>query len=109
MHKEMCHAGINMCYYLDDMSQIVKDIITACDICQKRKTLTGKTKEVIHKLNANEPFEKIYVNIYGPLQTTVTQKKYVLAIIDQFSKYIILKAIKLQDDKTITKVLLFIL
>ena len=29
-----------------------------------------------------------------------------MTIIDQFSKYIILKAIKLQDDKTITKVLL---
>ena len=42
----MCHAGINKCYnyvsncyYLDEMSQTVKDIITSCDICQKRKTL----------------------------------------------------------------------
>ena len=62
------------CYYLDEMSQTVKDIITSCEICQKRKTLTGKTKDIIHKLNANEPFEKIYVDICGPLQTTVTQK-----------------------------------
>ena len=45
-----------------------------CFKCQKRKTLTGKTKEVVHKLNADEPFEKIYVDICGLLQTTVTQK-----------------------------------
>ena len=44
--------------------------------------------------------EVIYVDFCGPFKTTVTGKKYILAIIDQFSRYVSLNAVSRQDEKT---------
>ena len=49
----------------------------------KTKTVTTQTKEDTIKLTASEPFEKIYIDICGPLQETFRKKKYIVAIIDQ--------------------------
>ena len=113
MHKELCHAGLNKlhnyisnCYQFNEMEKIVKDIVLSCDICQKRKTLTGKTKEYVEKLYAAEPFEKLYIDFCGPFPNTFNGKKYIFAIIDQFSKYILLKSVKTQDETTVVQILL---
>jgi len=72
----------------------------------KNKTPTIKMKENTMKLKANEVFEKIYIDICGPLKETWRKKKYILAIIDQYSRYISLTAISKQDEETITRTVL---
>ena len=51
IHKMLCHAGSKKVYnYLkddfdmEDMRKTVKEIVQSCMNCQKRKTLTTKTK-----------------------------------------------------------------
>ena len=97
---------ISRSYDFININKTITDIITSCDFCQKRKTLTCKTKEIIVRSNAHELFESIFIDFCGPFKTTITGKKYIFAITDQFSKYTILKAVTSQDDKTITRLLL---
>jgi len=49
------------------------------------------------------PFEEIYVDFCGQMKPNKYGKRYVLAIIDQFSRYISLNAVTKQDEETTVK------
>ena len=113
MHKLLCHAGSKKVYnYLredfdmENMRNFIKEIVQSCLNCQKRKTLTAKTKEKHIKLSADEPFQKIYMDFCGPFKRNINGYQYVLAIVDQFSRYISLNAVASQDEKTVRRVIL---
>ena len=91
-------------YYMENFEEFVKKIIQNCRICHEGKVYTMKTKEECLKLASNEPFESIYIDFCGPFKLTNTREKYIFAIIDQYSKYILLKAVKNQDDKTLINI-----
>lgn len=46
----------------------------------------GKVKGFIPK--ENMPFETIHVDHFGPVNQTDTTKKYILLIVDAFTKYV---------------------
>ena len=113
VHRELCHAGITKVinyiknyYYFKQIDNVVKDVLSSCETCQKRKTYTGKTKEIIEKIEVKEPFENIFIDFCGPFKTTPSGKKYILAMIDQFTKYIVIKAVRSQDDKCLSETLM---
>ena len=107
MHRMLCHAGckkvinyIKVNYDMEDLDKIATRLIQSCELCQKRKTLTTKTKEIIIKNEVVQPFEVIAIDFCGPLQTNNHGKKYILGIIDMCSRYISLTAVAKQDEKT---------
>ena len=53
---------------MKEMETLCKEIIGKCKVCLKAKTITTKTKETTKQLTAEEPFEKIYIDICGPLK-----------------------------------------
>ena len=114
VHLKLCHAGLSKCldYVKDDfdmheMSKVIKNFIDSCEICQKRKTFTGKTKEEPITRSDFGNFEIIFVDFCGPFTMTKFGRKYILAVIDSKSKYILLKAVNTQDELTLVNVLLY--
>jgi hypothetical protein len=93
-------------YDMNKMKQSVREIIGQCEHCQKTKVVTTRTKEETIKLTAEEPWEKVYIDICGPLQETFRKKKYIIGIIDQFSRYISLTAVIRQDEDTVKETIL---
>ena len=75
-------------------------------LCEGRKTLTIRTKDAIVKGKADWQFEEIHIGFCGPLKTCISGKRYILTIIDQYSRYIPLTAVTNQDEKTTRDVLL---
>jgi len=71
--------------------------------------VTTKTREEMIKLTATEPGEKIYIDICGTLNETFRKKKYIIGIIDHFSRYISLTAISRLDEETIKEILIIII
>ena len=109
-HKLLCHAAVEKTmkyikqnFDMKEMETVCKEVIGKCEECLKAKTITIKTKEITKQLTAEEPFEKIYIDICGPLKETVRRERYILAIIDQFSRYICLTPIRKQDEDTIVR------
>ena len=92
LHKSLCHPGItrlshyievkNLPYSLDD----VKTIERACRDCCEVKASFLKPKENLNLIKATQPFERLSIDFKGPLQT-VTNNKYLLVIIDEFSRF----------------------
>lgn len=110
-HRLLSHAGtekvikyIGNFYDMEKLRESVTEIMKNCEACQRNKVVTIKTKEETIQLSATEPFEKIYIDICGPFKETFRKKRYILAIIDQFSRYISLTAIGRQDEETIRRV-----
>ena len=113
IHILLSHAGAEKVtkYMADnfDMNNIkesVKETIKLCEACQRSKVVTTKTKEETIKLIATEPGEKIYIDICGPLNETFRKKRYIIGIIDHFSRYISLTAISRQDEETIKEIIM---
>ena len=85
MHKNLCHAGtkkvmdyIKTGYDMEDMQNIIKIEIQKCELCQKRKTVTTKTKEPIIVDPVVEPFEFISIDFCGPLRSNAQGKSIFL-------------------------------
>jgi transposase InsO family protein len=86
--------------------EFTKQIVESCEAGQKRKVMTTRSKETVIKQSTNFPFESIFLDFCGPFKQTFQGKKYILAIIDQFSRYISLNAVAKQDEKTTADILL---
>lgn len=106
-HKSLCHAGvkkvgdyISQKFDLKNKREIIEKLVQSCEECQKRKTLTSRTKETIMQQEMPKIFENILIDFCGPFKTTIDGKRYIVAIMDQFSRYIVLHAVARQDEKT---------
>jgi hypothetical protein len=81
----------------------VKNWCLKCDICASKKNPQKKFKAPLKPYNVGAPFERIALDIMGPLPRTRQGNKYLLVVGDYFSKW--LEAIPLpnQEAPTIAK------
>ena len=91
LHRELCHPGIakmthvvrsrNLPYSVED----VKRITNSCQICEENKPRFYKPPQA-KPVKASQPFERLYLDFKGPLPSK-TQNKYMLTIIDKYSRF----------------------
>jgi len=113
IHHLLAHANaekvakyIKDNYSMRQLWESVKEVVSKCEPCQKSKSLTIPTKESTVELKANELFEKVYADICGPFQHAKSGRKYILGIIDRFSRYVRLIPIASQDEATLSSKIL---
>ena len=77
-------------FYWDKMNLDIKKLIAACKHCQERKSHPSATmREPMLPIPVpTHPFARIHVDICGPLPKTMRENKYILSIIDSFSKWL---------------------
>lgn len=81
-------------YTWKNMRQDIKQFIEKCTECQKNKILSkNKIPLKITPSTSSKPFEKIFLDILGPLPTTKKNNNYILTIQDDLTKLFIAKAI----------------
>lgn len=82
------------------MREFVTRYITHCINCLYYKTPTGKPLGYLYPYEkSQQPFEVIHVDHLGPFICTENENSYVIAAIDGYSKYCILKAVKSTNTK----------
>lgn len=78
----------------DRVVKTIHKIISKCDLCQRCKDYhkynIGETKPIIPKKKG----DLISMDYYGPLVTSTGGVKYILVVIDNFTKYVKLYAMK---------------
>ena len=89
LHISLCHPGVtrmyhlvrsrNLPYSIDDVKNITKSCMTCCEI----KPRFIKSQGTLIK--ATQPWERISIDFKGPLKTT-TRNKYMLTVIDEYSR-----------------------
>ncbi|GFW33393.1 retrovirus-related Pol polyprotein from transposon 412 [Trichonephila clavipes] len=59
----------------------------SCDACSARKGPKMRSRGKLHRYNVGAPFERIAFDILGPLPRTASSNKYLLNVIDYFTKW----------------------
>ena len=99
-------ARLSLRYYWTGMYKDVHDFVQTCDSCQRRNTSHHSPNLTIGQPStASFPFEKIAIDILGPLPTTVRKNRYCLCVIDIFTRYPIIIPIPNQRTVTVATVL----
>lgn len=94
MSKLFQHQGIQRTYntvkerfYWRNMLETIKETIGHCGHCQHIKRITeGKVAQ--QKILCSRPFEMIAVDIVGPLPITSDGNRYIITIMDYFTRYV---------------------
>lgn len=101
IHVTYGHGGIKRTiqvfkesFATDRLIKTTKAIIRGCDLCQRCKDhhhmCHGETKAILPK----ERGELISADFYGPLVTSTSGVRYVLVMVDNFTKFVRLYALK---------------
>ena len=77
-------------FFINNLIKQVNISISQCDECKQFKGLPHK-KAMIEKYPLpSKPFQKISVDILGPLKTTSSNNKYILGLTDFLTRYLVI-------------------
>lgn len=93
-------------YWFPKMNRFVRKYVEACLHCAYNKSATAKPTGYLHPIpKGNVPFHTLHMDHLGPFVRSKKGNSYILGIIDGFSKFIFIKAVKDVKTKTTIKVL----
>jgi transposase InsO family protein len=101
-HKSLMHLGIDKTlgqlkksYYFPKMREVVTKHVNRCINCLYYKLPSGKIPGFLHPLDkGSAPFQCVHIDHSGPYVTTKNKNKYVVGLVDGYSKFIVLKAVR---------------
>ena len=111
-HANVClgHPGpektiqvIKQRFFWVGMRADVKIYIQSCDLCSRNKKASRNPKAPMRKFHAGNPMERIHIDILGPLTESARQNKYILVMVDQFTKWLELKALPDQSAERVAR------
>ena len=99
-HEMAGHRGIDgTCvsirakYFWPHMVRDITDFVSSCEQCAKARP-AGERRNTPLQLTAVEgPFERVHVDILGPFATSENGEKYVLTMVDSFTRWTEIRAL----------------
>jgi transposase InsO family protein len=93
-------------YWWPGMDKEINDHLKTCDKCQKTKKLKKPTSNELQPLpQCTAPNQRVHIDLFGPLKTSATGKKYIMVMTDAFSKLAELVAIPNKEAQTVAEAL----
>lgn len=90
-------------YWFSKMRKFVKKYVTSCLECAHHKTPGGKREGELHPIEkVSTPFHTIHVDHLGPFNKSKKGNCYLLVIVDGFTKYVSINAVR--NTKSTTSV-----
>jgi len=74
-------------FYWIGCKQAVASWVRHCDTCTKAKGPARKTRGVMRQYNSGAPFERIGLDVLGPFPASTRGNKFLLVVMDYFSKW----------------------
>src|SRR5260364_291160 len=94
MHKHSTagHLGTNAMYYKiaeryywDQMYRDIQEYVKTCETCQKRQK--GRRKEPLHPIQIGRAFERVGIDLVGPLPLTAKNNRYIIVATDYLTRW----------------------
>ena len=98
---ESTYNKIKERYYWNQMYDDIKEYIRTCDTCQR----FGKPErnEPLHSIEIIQPFERIGIDIVGPLPETENKNKYMVVAIEYLTKWVEVRALEKATAENVAK------
>lgn len=105
------HAGVRRMlnnmrkyFYWTGMEGDVKEYVRRCEKCQKQKHTNHYTKQPMTiTTTAHSAFDKLYLDIVGPLERDNYEFCYILTLQCELSKFVEIYPLRSKDSNTIAK------
>ena len=75
-------------YYWHHMGRDIKNHVAFCAACNINKAANRKNKHPMMTSHMGAPMERIHVDFMGPFPTSTRGNKYILVLVDNFTKWI---------------------
>ena len=94
-------------YYWPSLDSDLKAHIKTCLPCQKTKPHSGPVRPPLTPLEQSiSPNHRVHIDLFGPLQTSSSGKKYVMVMTDAFTKYVEIVAIANKEASSVASALM---
>lgn len=82
-------------FYWPGMARQVRDYIRSCDICKETKAANTILRPPMGKqILVDQPWQRLYIDFLGPYPRSKRGNTTVLILLDQFSKFVVLKPVR---------------
>ncbi|PIO75335.1 integrase core domain protein [Teladorsagia circumcincta] len=98
-------AKLSRRYFWPHMAEDVYALCRSCDVCQRKKAAARNREDLLLPVPV-AIFDKVYVDLTSPMHTTEMGNRYIMAIIDHFSKYVVAVAIPDCSSTTVARALM---
>jgi len=105
------HFGVNKTlekirkrFYWATCKQDVENWCRSCKVCVSKQGPSGKGKSPLQIYNVGLPFQRVQTDVLGPLPKTDLGNRFILVIVDCFTKWVEAFPVKNTRAKTIAEV-----
>lgn len=98
--REKCLNYLNKYYYNPKLKHLISKVLAGCELCQKSKVGPRSHGEMGHVIPKG-PNEITCTDLMGPLPISRGGVNFILVMVDAFSKYICIYALKRATTKNI--------
>lgn len=88
------HQGMNRTlkriqnyFHWPNMAQDIEQFVSSCSLCQKNKVSRLNRVPMKITTTSTKPFEKIFLDVVGPLPISISHSKYILTFQDDLTKF----------------------
>lgn len=81
-------AKIKEYFYLPELEKIVKAKVNACHICAMSKNAVRKYEGKLISIPIEKSLNTVFIDLLGPLPTSQAGNKYLLVMVDGFSRFL---------------------
>lgn len=92
-------------FFNPQLKEFLRNKIKECHICAMSKKAFVKFKEKLVSLPCTEAFQELYIDTLGPLTMSKSQNQYCLVVLDSFTGFVWLFALRNCTSKAIINVL----
>ena len=103
--RERTHINIIKHYKLRNVKAKIRKYIEACEKCTLQNGMLRNRTTIGKYPIPDFPFEKVGIDLLGPLSTTTKANKYVLGITDYLTRYLVAVPIPNKESTTIINAL----
>lgn len=108
MHEKFGHMGVNKCaeaikehYWFPNLKEKIQAYIESCLRCIMHSE-PHRVARTIHMIPKKPvPWDTLHLDHYGPLPNIVSKKKYILGIVDAFTKFVKLFPVNVTSTKEV--------
>lgn len=99
------YARIKRKFYWKGMKQFISSYIEKCVECQRNKVGRATRMHLCETDLSKKPFDKIYIDMVGPLPMSASGNKHILSMVDDLTRFVEFAAVPDQTANTVAKAL----
>jgi integrase-like protein len=88
-------------YYWDQMYRDIQEYVKTCEECQRRQK--GRRKEPLHPIQIGRAFERIGIDLVGPLPITKQNNRYIIVATEYLTRWPEARAVPDAGANTLAK------